>query len=236
MGAKEDLLRSIKNSKLANAFIKVNREDFLPQLLKKYAYDPNYIDKPFYVTPNITTTALSLGIYILDILNLEENQKVLEIGTGIGYYTALIAEVVGENNIVSIEIDDTMFEYAKNVLLIRYPLIKLLKTDGSLGYEKEAPYDRIVVWAAAPTIPCKLYDQLKENGIMVVPIGGEKAQGLYRITKTGYEPKIERIGDVIFMKMRGLFGFYDNDDPNERRIKKLEEKVNRLLSKFMNQN
>lgn len=64
---------------------------------------------------------------MLDILDLQENQKVLEIGTGIGYYTALIAEIVGDTNVISIEIDDTMFEYAKNVLLPRYPNIKLIK-------------------------------------------------------------------------------------------------------------
>ncbi|WP_338604194.1 protein-L-isoaspartate O-methyltransferase [Sulfolobus tengchongensis] len=232
MSVKENIVKSIKNPKLVSAFMKVNREDFLPQLLKKYAYDPNYIDKPFFVTPNITTTALSLGIYMLDVLDLQENQKVLEIGTGIGYYTALIAEIVGDSNVVSVEIDDTMFEYAKSLLLSRYTKIKLIKGDGSLGYEKESPYDRAIIWAASPTIPCKIYDQLKENGIMVVPIGNEKVQGLYKITKNEYEPKIERLGDVIFMKMRGLFGFYEDDDPHERRIKRLEDKINKLLSRF----
>lgn len=234
MNAKDDIVRSIKNPRLVKAFMKVNREDFLPDVLKKFAYDPNYIDKPFFITPNITTTALSLGIYMLDILDLQENQKVLEIGTGIGYYTALIAEIVGDTNVISIEIDDTMFEYAKNILLPRYPNIKLIKGDGSLGYEKEAPYDRAIIWASSPTLPCKIYDQLKESGILVVPIGTGKVQGLYKITKKGYEPKIERLSDVIFMKMRGLYGFYedDNEDYTERRIRKIEEKLNKLLSKI----
>lgn len=233
MSAKDSILKTIKNPLLAKAFTKVNREDFLPDVLKKFAYDAHYVNDAFYITPNITTTALKLGIYMLDILDLKENQKVLEIGTGIGYYTALIAEIVEDKNVVTLEIDDVMYEYAKRVLLPRYPNLVLVKADGSLGYEKEAPYDRVIIWASSPTLPCKIYDQLKESGILVLPIGGGKIQGLYKVVKKGYNPEITRLGDVVFMKMRGLFGFYeDDDDPTDKKIKNLEEKINKIISKL----
>ncbi|MEM3350728.1 MAG: protein-L-isoaspartate O-methyltransferase [Saccharolobus sp.] len=233
MSAKDSILKTIKNPLLAKAFIKVNREDFLPDSLKKFAYDAHYVNDAFYITPNITTTALKLGIYMLDILDLKENQKVLEIGTGIGYYTALIAEIVEDKNVVTLEIDDVMYEYAKRVLLPRYPNLVLVKADGSLGYEKEAPYDRVIIWASSPTLPCKIYDQLKESGILVLPIGGGKIQGLYKVVKKGYNPEITRLGDVVFMKMRGLFGFYEeDDDPTDKKIKNLEEKINKIISKL----
>ncbi|MEM3269811.1 MAG: protein-L-isoaspartate O-methyltransferase [Saccharolobus sp.] len=233
MSAKDSILKTIKNPLLAKAFTKVNREDFLPDALKKFAYDAHYVNDAFYITPNITTTALKLGIYMLDILDLKENQKVLEIGTGIGYYTALIAEIVEDKNVVTVEIDDAMYEYAKRVLLPRYPNLVLVKADGSLGYEKEAPYDRVIIWASSPTLPCKIYDQLKESGILVLPIGGGKIQGLYKVVKKGYNPEITRLGDVVFMKMRGLFGFYEeDDDPTDKKIKNLEEKINKIISKL----
>ncbi|MEM0131119.1 MAG: protein-L-isoaspartate O-methyltransferase [Saccharolobus sp.] len=233
MSAKDIILKTIKNPLLAKAFTKVNREDFLPDVLKKFAYDAHYVNDAFYITPNITTTALKLGIYMLDILDLKENQKVLEIGTGIGYYTALIAEIVEDKNVVTLEIDDVMYEYAKRVLLPRYPNLVLVKADGSLGYEKEAPYDRVIIWASSPTLPCKIYDQLKESGILVLPIGGGKIQGLYKVVKKGYNPEITRLGDVVFMKMRGLFGFYEeDDDPTDKKIKNLEEKINKIISKL----
>ncbi|AOL16882.1 protein-L-isoaspartate O-methyltransferase [Sulfolobus sp. A20] len=234
MSARNNILSSIRNPRLAKAFMKVNREDFLPDVLKKFAYDPAYVNDAFHITPNITTTALSLGILMLDVLDLREEHKVLEVGTGIGYYTALIAEIVGDKNVVSIEIDDYMYDYAKRLLSPRYPNMILIKGDGSLGYEKLSPYDRAVIWAASPTIPSKIYDQLKDKGIMVLPIGCGKVQGLYKIVKDGYEPKLQRLGDVVFMKMRGVFGFYEDDNNQglERRLRNLEEKVSKILSKL----
>jgi protein-L-isoaspartate(D-aspartate) O-methyltransferase len=229
MDVKGSILSKIKNTELANAFNKVNRKDFLPDQLKKYAYDDKYADSPLTILPNITTTALTLGIYMLDSLDLHKGQKILEIGTGIGYYTALMAEIA--DKIVSIEINDDMYEYSKKVL--NYPNIELIKGDGTLGYEKESPYDRVIAWAASPTLLCKPFDQLNEGGIMIIPIGTGKVQWLYKIVKKEGKPAIEKLSEVIFMRMRGTYGFYDDyDDPIENRIEKLERQVKSILSKL----
>lgn len=204
---REIVASRIKSKELQDAFFKVNREEFLPEELKKYAYDEKYIDSPLQITPEITTTALSLGIYMLDNLDLKRGQKVLEIGTGIGYYTALMAEIV--DKVYSIEINDEMVGYSKKMLAkLNYVNTQVVKGDGTLGLEEEKPFDRIVVWAACPTLPCKLYDQLKEQGIMIAPIGTTKLQTLYKIIKRK-DPEVQKLANVVFVKIKGVYGFYD---------------------------
>jgi len=206
MDVKEFLVQQLSSKELIDAFLKVNREDFLPDKLKKYAYHPDYIDVPLQVTEKYTTTALTLGLKMLDLLELKKGLKVLEIGTGTGYYTALIAEIVGDENVISIEKDLEMYEIAKKNL--RKYNIKLIFGDGSIGYKEESPYDRAVVWAAYPTFPCSIYEQLKEGGIIITPIEERRGrQGLYKIIKS-VTPNIIRLFDVIFTRIEGLCGFY----------------------------
>ncbi len=229
MNVKESIISKIRNPQLAMAFSKINREDFLPEQLKKYAYDDKYIESALTILPNVTTTALSLGIYMLDSLDLQKGQKILEIGTGIGYYTALMAEIASK--VVSIEINDDMYEYSKKRL--NYSNIELIKGDGTLGYEKESPYDRVISWATSPTLLCKPFEQLKEGGIMITPIGVERVQWLYKITKKEGNPIIEKLTEVIFMRMKGVYGFYDDyEDPIENRLEKLERQVKSIISRL----
>jgi protein-L-isoaspartate(D-aspartate) O-methyltransferase len=200
------LSTSISSKELLDALRKIDREKFLPDPYRHLAYSKDYVDKAIPITRNYNTTALSLGILMLDLLELKKGEKVLEIGTGSGYYTALIAEIVGCENVYSIEFDSEAYSLARKNLT-ECP-VNLIFGDGSLGYEKAQPYDKIVVWAAAPTFPYVLYSQLKKRGIMVVPIAdsGDK-QGLYKIVK-GEEPFIVRVTDVIFSKLKGLCGFW----------------------------
>lgn len=208
MKGKEIIASKIRNKELLEAFLRVNREEFLPPHLKRYAYDERFLDMPLQITSKITTTALSLGIYMLDSLELRKGQRVLEIGTGIGYYTALIAEIV--DRVYTMEIDDQMYEYAKKVLA-KYKNVEVIKGDGTQGLEREKPFDRIVVWAAFPTLPCKLYDQLRDGGIMIVPIGTERIQKLYKVIK-GKEAELRVLTEVVFMKAKGLYGFYEEEE------------------------
>ncbi|MEM0373614.1 MAG: protein-L-isoaspartate O-methyltransferase [Sulfolobaceae archaeon] len=206
MDVKEILAQQLMSRELINAFLKVNREDFLPDRLKRYAYHPDYIDLPLQITEKYTTTALTLGLKMLDLLELKSGLKVLEIGTGTGYYTALIAEVVGEENVITIEKDPEMYEIAKRNLK-KYN-IKLIFGDGSIGYKKEAPYDRAIIWAALPTFPCSIYDQLNNGGIIITPIEEKRGrQGLYKIIKNDI-PHVIRLYDVIFTRIEGICGFY----------------------------
>ncbi len=224
---KERLASRIKNPLLRDAFYKVNREDFLPEHLRKLAYSEKYSGQPLVIFPGVTTTALDLGLYMLDSLELSRGQKILEIGTGIGYYTALMAEIA--DKVVSVEIHDEMYEYARKRL--NYPNVKLVKGDGTLGYNEDAPYDRVIAWASAPTLLCKPFEQLKEGGIMVLPIGWRK-QWLYKVKKANNAPVMERLTEVVFMKMRGVYGFYEEDDDLEHRVSLLERQLKGLMSRL----
>jgi len=228
MTEKEEILRKIKNPELAEAFKKVDRAKFLPENLRSYAY--THVDEALPILPGINTTALSLGIYMLDELDLHKGQKVLEIGTGIGYYTVLIAEIV--DKVVSIEINDEMYKYSSR-LLSEYQNVKLVLGDGTLGHEEEKPFDRVIVWASAPTLLCKPYEQLREGGIMILPIGVGRVQKLFKVVKKGYTPAFENLGEVLFSRIRGLFGFYDDyEDDVESRLSRLERQVKSILSRL----
>ncbi|EZQ02256.1 protein-L-isoaspartate O-methyltransferase [Candidatus Acidianus copahuensis] len=211
MKSLDELLKTLKTKELADAILKVNRADFLPDSMKQLATEEKYLESPIPITKQIATTALSLGVFMLDSLDLKRGDKVLEIGTGSGYYTALIAEVTGDENVVSIEYNEDMFEYAK-MRLSKYPKIKLIKGDGTLGYPYESPYDKVIVWAACPTILCMPFSQMKEDGLMVIPVGCGKVQSLLLVRKNNNLPEIRKLSNVIFIKIGGVFGFYDQEN------------------------
>ena len=204
MDERQYLASRITNPLLREAFLKVDRRDFLPEDVKHLAYES--VDEPLPIWEGSTTTALSLGLFMLDSLDLFPGLRVLEIGTGSGYYTALLAEVVGE--VVSLEISEGLYRVARE-RLSKYQNVRLVLGDGSLGYEEGKPYDRVIVWAASPTLPCKPFEQMKDSGIMVVPIGGERRQRLYKVRKVDGRPVMTELGEVVFVKMRGIYGFYD---------------------------
>ena len=204
MDERQYLASRIANPFLREAFLRVDRRDFLPEEVRHLAYEA--VDEPLPIWEGATTTSLSLGLFMLDSLELSPGLRVLEVGTGSGYYTALLAEVVGE--VVSVEISEGLYRVAKE-RLSKYQNVKLVLGDGSLGYEDGRPYDRVIVWAASPTLPCRPFEQLKEGGIMVVPIGGERGQRLYKVRKMEGRPVMTELGEVVFVKMRGVYGFYD---------------------------
>ncbi|BFH73172.1 protein-L-isoaspartate O-methyltransferase [Sulfurisphaera javensis] len=198
----------IMSQELINAFIKVDRRKFLPEKIRDKAYSLKHIDEPLQITKNYTTTALSLGLKMLDILDLKRDEKVLEVGTGTGYYTALIAEIVGDKNVYTLEYDEEMFNIAKTNL--KEYNVNLIFGDGSIGYDKAQPYDKAIIWAASPTFPFPIYLQMKDKGVIVVPITDKKdRQGLYKIVKA-QTPIIIRYFDVIFSPLRGICGYWIN--------------------------
>lgn len=203
-----DYIRTfINDEEVIKAFLKVDRRKFLPENLRDKAYSLSYVDEPLQITKNYNTTALSLGLKMLDLLELKKGEKVLEIGTGTGYYTALIAEIVGSENVYTLEFDEEMYNIAKNNLLKEYN-VHLIFQDGSVGYEEGKPYDKAIVWTASPTFPLAIYMQMKEKGVIVVPITDKKdRQGLYKIMKNPF-PVITRHFDVLFSPLRGLCGYW----------------------------
>ncbi len=149
-----------------------------------------------------------------EALALVPSLRVLEIGTGSGYHSATIAEIVGPGgHVYSVEIVEDLVRTARaNLEGAGYAdRVTLALGDGSLGYADRAPYDRILVTAAAPEIPDALLDQLRVGGILVVPVGGRfYPQELLSIRKkSATETEKHRLGGVAFVPLKGEHGFAD---------------------------
>jgi protein-L-isoaspartate(D-aspartate) O-methyltransferase len=153
-----------------------------------------------------------------EALQLEVGQKILEVGAGSGWHSATIAEIIAPRDaprsewgyVFTLEIVQALAGNArKNIMNTGYgDRVKIINADGSKGYAEKAPYDRIVVTAAAPKVPEPLIDQLKPDGIMLIPVGSVSLfQNLLKLTK---EPegkiKQENLGGVAFVPLTGEYG------------------------------
>ena len=149
-----------------------------------------------------------------EALELRRGMKVLEVGAGSGYHAATIAEIVGdEGHVFAIEHLDKLVAIARsNSDRAGYSnRVTLVHGDGSLGYSERAPYDRILVTAAAPKIPPTLLEQLNSDGILVVPVGGRMfPQELVQVRKKpGGTLDRNSLGGVAFVPLIGKYGFND---------------------------
>lgn len=177
----------LRDEAVRRAFEKVDRQDFVPRAVEKYAY----VNYPLEIGEGQTISQPFTVAFMTQALEPAAGQKILEVGTGSGYQAAILAEIVGEHGlVVTTEIREPLFDFAVRNLK-KYKIITILNIDGSRGYAKEAPYDRIIVTAAAAEIPERLLEQLKEGGVMVIPVGDEmhkvrKAKGTIKKTFIGY--------------------------------------------------
>jgi len=173
----DDLIEILKHhnvsEKVIEAFRVIKREWFVPEGYKDYAY----YDEVIPLLDDVTISQPSVVAIMLDALELREGLKVLEIGTGSGFSTALLSCLVGEEGrVISIEINEKAYEYAKQRLeelvnrKIIYKNFTLILGNGYYGYEREKHYDRIICHAAVKELPKPWLDQI-ENGIIVSPIG-----------------------------------------------------------------
>ncbi len=168
---KTQLIQSLKqrgfSAQILAAFEKVKREDFLPNELKKHAYED--IALPIAQTQTISqpyTIAM-----MLSLLDLKKGQKVLEIGSGSGYVLALISEIIGnKGKVYGIERIKQLAEHSRKSLA-NYNNVKVYNKNGMQGLPEQAPFDRIIISAGYQEIPPKLISQLKNNGIIVAPLG-----------------------------------------------------------------
>jgi protein-L-isoaspartate(D-aspartate) O-methyltransferase len=157
----------IRSEHVKKAFEKVDRKLFVPYSAERAAYT----DRPLSIGYGQTISAPSMIAIMLEALEFSGNEKVLEIGTGSGYNAALIAEIVGEERVFSIERIPELAQKAQENLKKAGYRVHVLIGDGTLGYEGEAPYDTIIVTAAAPRIPPSLKEQLKIGGKICIPVG-----------------------------------------------------------------
>lgn len=194
--------RGIEDQSVLNAFKRVPRENFLPNDSKKIAYQ----DAPAQIGLGQTISQPYMVALMTQALDLDKNCRVLEIGTGSGYQAAIIAQIAYE--IYSIERFSSLLDFAeKNISQLGYDNIHLIHGDGTLGYKKAAPYDKIIVTAGAPEVPSSFLQQLEIGGKLVIPVGSGYSQVLKKIIKIEEGTEEEKITGCVFVPLIGEEGW-----------------------------
>jgi len=172
--------RGIKDSNVLNAMMKVPRHLFVPPYKQHMSYD----DCPLPIGEGQTISQPYMVAVMTEYLELNKNSKVLEIGTGSGYQTAILAEIAKE--VYTIERIESLSLKAKKILeKLGYKNIFFKIDDGSIGWEEKSPFDAIIVTAAAPEVPESLKKQIADSGTMVIPVGTRFTQSLKIIKRKG---------------------------------------------------
>lgn len=169
--------RGVHDQKVLAAMRKVARHLFVPEEMRPFAYG----DEPLPIGEGQTISQPYIVAYMTQALRLSGEEKVLELGTGSGYQTAVLAEIV--RHVFTVELVGVLSEKARVLLeSLGYANISAKTGDGTLGWEENAPYDAIMVTAAAPAVPKRLEEQLGPKGRMIIPVG-EGFQELYLMTR-----------------------------------------------------
>lgn len=193
----------IKNNNVKKAFLKVPREEFINDSLKMRAY----VDTPLEIGQGQTISAPHMVAIMCEALDINKDQKILEIGSGSGYHAAIVAHIVGKNGYVySIERFEKLAKRAQENLKRRnITNVTVEVGDGSEGFEECKPYDRIYVTCASPVVPPPLIDQLKDSGKLLIPIGKMFCE-LTLIEKKGKNLISKDLGGCIFVPLIGKYG------------------------------
>lgn len=188
--------RGIADPRVLEAMLRVPREEFVPETYRRHAYD----DSPLPIGNGQTISQPYVVAVMLEALQLRGTEKVLEIGTGSGYVTALLAELAGE--VFSIERHAALAESARQVLLrLGYSNVRVITGDGTQGLPDIAPFDAILVSAAALVIPSALLEQLAEGGRMIIPVGTQDVQQLQLIRIVGGQAMVSVREAVRFVPL-----------------------------------
>ena len=189
---KTQLINELKSQgfskKILNAFSKIKRENFIPTNLKPFAYN----DQPLPIADSSTISQPYTIAFMLNLLELTNNLKILEIGSGSGYVLALINQLSKKSQIYGIDKIKELVEKSKKLLSKN---IKIISGDGSKGLEKNAPFDRILSSASFKKTPTHLFKQLKNNGIFVTPI----QDSIFQFKKINNKIKSKEFPGFIFI-------------------------------------
>lgn len=173
----------LTDGKVESAIRSIPRHNFVPDSQKKEAYE----NSPIPIMKNQTISQPSVVARMTEWLDLKEGQKVLEIGSGSGWQTAILAILVGSGKIFTIERHSELAKFAKqNLQKLGIKNVEIINGDGNIGISKESPFDRIIITAACKKIPEKLLDQLAMDGLLIAPVG-ENIQSLKLLKKTKKE-------------------------------------------------
>lgn len=177
--------RGIADERVLAAMLRVPRHEFAPERYREQGYE----DHPLPIAEGQTISQPYIVASMLEALRLSPHDKVLEVGTGSGYVTALLAELAPE--VISVERHASLAERAGALLAgMGYTNVRIIVGDGSLGFAELAPYDAIIVSAAAPELPRELVEQLAGGGRMIIPVGSDDAQQLQLIRMVNGQPEI----------------------------------------------
>lgn len=208
-GARRRLVETLQDNGIADlsvlrAFDLTPRHLFVPTGVRHRAYE----DSALPIGSGQTISQPSVHARYLSLLRLTGREKVLEIGTGSGYQTVLLAHLAAQ--VFSIERIPALLERAREVIQqtgVRN--VSLLLGDGTLGWRDYAPYDAILVSAASPSVPQPLVDQLAEGGRLIIPLGGTEEQTLAVLTRRGGEVVRQDVAPVRFVPLMGRHGWQD---------------------------
>jgi protein-L-isoaspartate(D-aspartate) O-methyltransferase len=194
--------RGIRDLEVLRAFDTIPRHEFLPEAVRHRAYE----DAPVPIGFGQTASQPSLQALYMQLLKLSAGDKVLEVGTGSGFQTAVLAQLV--DRVYSIERIRELGVRARETLeRLRISNVAILIGDGTIGWSRYAPYDAILVAAGGPEIPDPLLAQLAMGGRMLIPVGGLEAQRLMMVRRTEAGMQFEEILDCTFVPLLGRFGW-----------------------------
>ena len=194
--------RGVRDVRVLSAMEEVPRHLFVPEELRHLAY----ADEPLPIGEGQTISQPFIVAEMTAALRLSGTEKVLEIGTGSGYQTAILARLCRE--LVTIERFASLSADARRRLAgMNAGNVTFVVGDGSLGSPEHAPFDRILSAAASPSVPAPWVSQLSEGGIIVLPVGDRYEQELTRVTRRGDRTDAETLGGCRFVPLVGMYGF-----------------------------
>lgn len=195
--------RGIQDERVLAAMSRIPRHEFVPQELLREAYE----DHPLPIGGGQTISQPYIVAAMVESLSLRGTERVLEVGTGSGYQAAVLARLAAR--VCTIECAPTLARTAQD-RLDRLGLgdnVEVIEGDGSGGYVPAAPYDAILVAAAAPDMPMQFVEQLVEGGRLAIPVGGRESQELRLIRKVSGSPAISNLGYCRFVPLLGAYGW-----------------------------
>ena len=196
--------QGVRDLAVLNAIDQTPRHLFVPTGVRHRAYE----DSALPIGNGQTISQPSIHARYLELLKLTGKEKILEIGTGSGYQTALLAQLAGQ--VFSIERIPALLDKARETIRqIGARNISFLLGDGTLGWRQYAPYDAILVGAGAPEVPSTYQEQLTEGGRILIPLGDREEQTLYMMTRRGDKLEQAEIAPVRFVPLVGKYSWED---------------------------
>lgn len=192
----EHLGTEIKDKRVLEAMARIPREQFIPPEERRLAYE----DKPLPIGFDQTISQPLIIAMMTEALELTGDEKVLEVGTGSGYQTAILAELA--RLVITTERLSPLAEAAKEILdRLGYTNVEVHLAEATLGWQKQAPYDAIIVTAGAPRVPPDLLAQLAVGGRLIIPVGSRYLQELRKVTKHKKKDVIQDLGGCRFVSL-----------------------------------